>query len=39
MALLNEVETELDENFRERVFDALKTSLYKLKTAVAQRDN
>lgn len=39
MALLNEVESELDETFKERVFEALKTGFQKVKTAVAERNN
>ncbi len=38
-ALLLDVETELDESFKERVFEALKTGFEKLKTTVVQRDN
>ncbi|WP_299255737.1 hypothetical protein [uncultured Aquimarina sp.] len=38
-ALLLDVESELDESFKDRVFDALKTGFEKLKTTVAERDN
>ncbi len=39
MALLNEVESELDQTFRDEIFDALKQGYFKLKTAVADRNN
>ena len=39
MALLTEVEDELDESFRNQVFDALKEGYIKLRTAVADRNN
>ncbi|MBQ4803027.1 hypothetical protein J8L88_09230 [Aquimarina sp. MMG015] len=38
-ALLLDVESELDESFKNRVFEALKTGFEKLKTTVAERDN
>ncbi|WP_109299733.1 hypothetical protein [Aquimarina sp. AU474] len=38
-ALLQEVENEVDETFKQRVFEALKTSFQKVKTAVAEREN
>ncbi len=38
-ALLQEVESEVDETFKQRVFEALKTSFQKVKTAVAEREN
>ncbi len=37
-SLLLDVETELDESFKERVFEVLKTSFKKMKTAVAEKD-
>jgi hypothetical protein len=38
-ALLQDVEAELDQSFRTKVFDALKSSFNSVKTAVAQRNN
>ena len=38
-ALLLDVERELDESFKNRVYEALKAGFDKLKTAVAERDN
>ncbi|WP_128755380.1 hypothetical protein [Aquimarina sediminis] len=38
-SLLQDVEEELDETFKQRVFEALKTGFYKVKTAVVRRDN
>ncbi|RNL84500.1 hypothetical protein ED312_13810 [Sinomicrobium pectinilyticum] len=38
MALLEEVETELDQSFRDKVFEALKEGFVKVKTAVANRN-
>ncbi|WP_349352766.1 MULTISPECIES: hypothetical protein [unclassified Flagellimonas] len=38
MALLAEVEDELDETFRDQIFDALKSGYLKLRTAVADRN-
>ena len=38
-ALLADVENELDESFRTKVFDALKSSFNSVKTAVANRNN
>ena len=37
--LLKEVETELDQSFRSRVFDAIKASFGTVKTVIAQRNN
>lgn len=39
MVLLSEIESDLDETFKERVFEALKTGFQKVKTAVAERNN
>ncbi len=39
MSLLAEVEDELDESFRDQIFDALKEGYFKLRTAVADRNN
>ncbi len=39
MTLLAEVEEELDESFRDQIFDALKEGYFKLRTAVADRNN
>lgn len=39
MALLSEVEIELDDSFRDQIFDALKDGYSKLRTAVADRNN
>ncbi|MCR8668873.1 hypothetical protein NO995_14390 [Aestuariibaculum sp. M13] len=36
--LLQDVETELDQSFRSKIFDAIKTSFGTVKTAVAQRN-
>ncbi|NJB36099.1 hypothetical protein [Croceivirga sp. JEA036] len=38
VALLAEVETELDQNFRDKVFDKLKDGFFKVRTAVAERN-
>ncbi|PWH84357.1 hypothetical protein DIS18_07430 [Algibacter marinivivus] len=38
-ALLQDVEAELDQSFRTKVFEALKSSYNSVKTAVAQRNN
>ncbi|WP_437398924.1 hypothetical protein [Flagellimonas lutimaris] len=38
MSLLAEVEDEMDESFRDQIFDALKTGYLKLRTAVADRN-
>lgn len=38
MSLLAEVEDELDESFRDQIFDALKLGYLKLRTAVADRN-
>lgn len=37
--LLQDVEAELDQSFRSKVFDAIKSSYNSVKTAVAQRNN
>ncbi|WP_372752186.1 hypothetical protein [Mariniflexile sp.] len=37
--LLQEVESDLDQSFRNKVFDAIKASYNSIKTAVAQRNN
>ncbi len=39
MALLHDVETELERSFRNRVFDALGAGFNKVRSAVAQRNN
>ncbi|MEM8507526.1 MAG: hypothetical protein AAF717_06835 [Bacteroidota bacterium] len=39
LALLNEVEEELDQTFRDQLFDTLKEGFFKLRTAVADRNN
>ncbi|MFX0557426.1 hypothetical protein ACOCEA_11555 [Maribacter sp. CXY002] len=39
MALLTEVEEELDQSFREQIFNKLKTGFLKVRTAVADRNN
>ncbi|NAS13998.1 hypothetical protein [Poritiphilus flavus] len=39
VALLNEVEAELDQTFRDRIFEKLKTGFIKVRTAVADRNN
>lgn len=39
MTLLAEVEDEMDETFRNQIFDALKDGYLKLRTAVADRNN
>lgn len=39
VSLLAEVEDELDESFRDQIFDALKDGYLKLRTAVADRNN
>lgn len=39
MALLAEVEGELDETFRDQIFESLKTGFLKVRTAVADRNN
>ena len=38
-ALLQDVEADLDQSFRSKVFEALKSSYNSVKTAVAQRNN
>ncbi|UWX54196.1 hypothetical protein NYZ99_14555 [Maribacter litopenaei] len=39
MALLSEVEEELDQSFRDQIFETLKTGFLKVRTAVADRNN
>jgi len=39
MALLTEVEDELDQSFRNQIFESLKSKFLKVKTAVADRNN
>jgi len=39
MALLTEVEDELDQSFRDQIFESLKTGFLKVRTAVADRNN
>lgn len=39
MALLNEVEDELDKSFRDQIFESLKSGFIKVRTAVADRNN
>ena len=39
MALLNEVEGELDQTFREQIFETLKKGFLKVRTAVVDRNN
>jgi len=39
MALLTEVEDELDQTFRDQIFNSLKASFIKVRTAVADRNN
>jgi len=39
MALLTEVEDELDQSFRDQIFNSLKTGFIKVRTAVADRNN
>lgn len=39
MALLNEAENELDESFRDQLFNTLKNGFFKVRTAVADRNN
>lgn len=39
MALLTEVEEELDQSFREQIFNSLKDGFIKVRTAVADRNN
>lgn len=39
LALLTEVEDELDESFRDQIFEALKQGYLKVRTAVADRNN
>ena len=39
VALLNEVEVELDQSFRDQIFDRLKTGFMKVRTALADRNN
>ena len=37
--LLQDVEADLDQSFRDKVFKTLKSSYYSVKTAVADRNN
>ena len=39
MALLIEVEDEIDQSFRDRIFKKLKDGLFKARTAIANRNN
>lgn len=39
MALLSEVEDELDKSFRDQIFETLKSGFVKVRTAVADRNN
>jgi hypothetical protein len=39
MALLSEVEEELDQSFRDHIFESLKVGFLKVRTAVADRNN
>lgn len=39
MALLTQVEEELDQSFRDQIFETLKTGFLKVRTAVADRNN
>lgn len=39
MALLTQVEEELDQSFRDQIFESLKTGFLKVRTAVADRNN
>jgi len=39
MALLSEVENELDKSFRDQIFESLKSGFMKVRTAVADRNN
>ncbi len=39
MALLTEVEDELDQTFRDQIFEKLKAGFIKVRTAVADRNN
>ena len=39
MALLVEVEDEIDQSFREKIFKKLKDGLFKARTAIANRNN
>ncbi|PCJ97382.1 MAG: hypothetical protein COA50_05045 [Flavobacteriaceae bacterium] len=39
IALLTEVESELDQTFRDQIFDSLKSGFLKVRTAVADRNN
>lgn len=39
MALLSEVESELDKSFRDQIFESLKSGFVKVRTAVADRNN
>ncbi|QLG44419.1 hypothetical protein [Costertonia aggregata] len=39
MALLSDVESEIDQSFRDQIFEKLKTGFFKVRTAVADRNN
>ncbi len=39
MALLSQVEEELDQSFRDQIFQSLKSGFLKVRTAVADRNN
>lgn len=39
MALLSEVENEIDKSFRDQIFESLKSGFLKVRTAVADRNN
>ena len=39
MALLSEVESELDKSFRDQIFESLKSGFFKVRTAVADRND
>lgn len=39
MVLLSEVESELDKSFRDQIFESLKSGFFKVRTAVADRNN
>ncbi len=39
MALLSEVETDLDRSFRDQIFEKLKAGYTRVRTAIADRNN
>jgi hypothetical protein len=39
IALLNQAEDELDQSFRDHIFEALKDGFFKVRTAVASRND